>query len=199
MPKPNRRDQILKTAITILQQDGVFALTFEAIAKRLGVTKQAVIYYFPSKPKLMEALFLPHLIAETNAAILAMEAHGDRAQIGGCFVKSIVEFHMQDLSRFRTIYLAPQLQTNPRENFGGDDQNFVAQINEATAKMYGLLANLLAKEYGLDLVQARRKAFILHTNALGFVLMQSLSAVIEDPLAHDFEHLAAVLIGHANS
>lgn len=193
MAKPNKRDKIVEVASKIVKQQGVAALTFEAVAKDMGVTKQAIIYYFSSKPKLLEAMFLPHIEAEANAAIQSLQHLSADENAARAFTRAIVKFHLSDLDRFRSMYLAPQLEVQKgmqRNLLGG---SFANQVHEVTSSIYDLLATLLQKNASLSEEASRRRAFILHTNALGLVLMQSLADAIDDPLAHDVEELAASL------
>ncbi len=159
----------------------------------MGVTKQAIIYYFSSKPKLLEAMFLPHIEAEASAAIQCLQnlsADEDAARV---FTRAIIDFHLSDLDRFRSMYLAPQLEAQKGMQRKLLDGNFANQVHEVTSTIYDLLTILLQQRSSLSEEAARRRAFILHTNALGLVLMQSLADAIDDPLAHDVEELAASL------
>lgn len=51
-------DAILSTAREVMQEQGVAALNLNEIARRLGVTGQALAKYFPNKAALYDTLFL---------------------------------------------------------------------------------------------------------------------------------------------
>ncbi len=51
-------DAILATARAVMQEQGVAALNLNEVARRLGVSGQALARYFPNKAALYEALFL---------------------------------------------------------------------------------------------------------------------------------------------
>ncbi|MBD8687155.1 MULTISPECIES: TetR/AcrR family transcriptional regulator [unclassified Rhizobium] len=56
-PRKIDRQQLLDEAETIIAQDGASALTIDALAKRLGITKGGVQYAFGTKEALIHALF----------------------------------------------------------------------------------------------------------------------------------------------
>ncbi len=51
-------DAILVTARAVMQEQGVAALNLNEVARRLGVSGQALAKYFPNKAALYDALFL---------------------------------------------------------------------------------------------------------------------------------------------
>jgi AcrR family transcriptional regulator len=64
MPQPDPRDtrrRILSAAAEIVASQGMAGVTFDAVAARLKMTKQAVIYWFPTKIALLSELALPGL------------------------------------------------------------------------------------------------------------------------------------------
>lgn len=61
-------DAILTTARAVMQEQGVAALNLNEVARRLGVSGQALARYFPNKSALYDALFLMghHLFYEAE-------------------------------------------------------------------------------------------------------------------------------------
>jgi AcrR family transcriptional regulator len=55
-PRPHSRHAILDAAETVVLEVGAAHLTFDAVADRAGVSKGGVIYHFPSKEVLLEAM-----------------------------------------------------------------------------------------------------------------------------------------------
>jgi AcrR family transcriptional regulator len=47
---------VLDAAEAVILEEGIAALTLEAVAKRAGVSKGGLLYHYPSKDKLVEAL-----------------------------------------------------------------------------------------------------------------------------------------------
>lgn len=50
------RDVVLDAAESVILEQGIAALTLEAVANRAGVSKGGLLYHYPSKDKLVEAL-----------------------------------------------------------------------------------------------------------------------------------------------
>ena len=77
MPRKNAETagKILDEARAIVRDLGPDKLTFDAVAERVGITKQAVIYWYPNKARLVEALVRPALEAEATAGKIALSAN----------------------------------------------------------------------------------------------------------------------------
>jgi len=175
---PETRARILRIARDLVRTRGPRGLTFDAVAKRLGKSKQAVLYWFPTKDRLLSETLLPDLAAEAGAARAALQGrHGAGAV--RAFVEAVAAFHLEDLERFRLVYLAPQSGALPVS--AEAIQTSAARVPEITAPMYADLAACL--EGAPD--ARRREAVAIHAAVLGLVLMVALTESVEDPLAHD--------------
>ncbi len=180
------RDRILRTAADLLGAGGLDAVTFDSVASRLGVTKQAVIYWFPSKVALLSELALPGLQNEARAAIDAAQSASSMAGAAQAVVRAITAFHMADLPRFRLMYLAPQISTHAEARRTAAE--LMKQIHPVTAEMYSAIATALGNG-----PRARETAVALHMAALGHVLMVALTDAIDDPLRQAPDILAVRL------
>jgi len=180
------RDRILEIARDILSADGARALSFDAIAGRLGKSKQAVLYWFPTKQALVSALYLPWLSAEADVAIAALEGQNDGDAIRA-FVRAVASFHLADLHRFRLMYLLPQVQrTVAKER---PVAGVVEAVHPVTDRLYAALAEKLPGAGP----GARAEATAIHAAVLGLVLMVSLGDTLDDPLKHGTEALVSAL------
>ena len=54
--RTDTKENILKATAKIINEDGVFSLTLEAVAKVAGVSKGGLLYHFPSKEALLEGM-----------------------------------------------------------------------------------------------------------------------------------------------
>lgn len=54
--KTETKEQLLKAAARIINTEGVFSLTLEAVAKNAGVSKGGLLYHFPSKDALLKGM-----------------------------------------------------------------------------------------------------------------------------------------------
>jgi AcrR family transcriptional regulator len=193
MPTGKTNDQILNVARDLLASGGLAAVSFDSIARRLGLTKQAVLYWYPSKLELQAALFLPWLEAEANLAIRSVAGSTTRDQAVGAFARAIAEFHLDDLDRFRMMYLVPQ---TIRPGAGEPDNvALMARVHPVTDRIYGALAEKLDG----DPIASRQKAFAIHSAVLGLVLMSGLADSLRDPLKHTASNMVEALVAALRS
>lgn len=191
--RPISRDTILANAEAIVRADGIAACTFEAIARRLGVTKQAVIYWFPTKEELFRELVLAAVGAEAAATVAALDGAAGWRDAVARFVRALTAHHLADLGRFRTSYLA--VQVSPKALVMMPQNAIMDHVHPVTARMYGALAAALAADPSFPAtLDARRTAMVVHTSALGLLTMLSLADAIDDPLAHPTEALVDTLV-----
>ena len=183
-PRPrDTRDRILETAAALLGAGGLEAVTFDAVAARLRITKQAVIYWFPSKVALLSELALPGLRGEARVAIDAAAGAASVTEAARAVVRAVISFHLADLQRFRLMYLSPQIGVTAGARKTAAE--LVDQVHPVTSEMYAAIAAALG-----DGPMARETAVTLHMAALGHVLMVALTEAIGDPLRHATDDLA---------
>lgn len=180
--------RILDIARDLLGEAGPSALSFDAIAARLGKSKQAVLYWYPTKQALLAALFLPALRAEADAVCRALD-HPQKGGAGSA-VRALCRFHLSDLDRFRLMYLSPQIL--PPAGRRAAEPALLPQVHEVTDGMYAAISRALAG--GAPTEATRREAAALHATSLGLVLMYSLADSLDDPLKHDTEDLIDILV-----
>ena len=185
MPKRNAEmaDRILDEARKLVREQGPDKLTFDAVAARVGVSKQAVIYWFPNKARLVEGLVRPALEAEAAAGKSALR--GDAAPDAAirAFVQALAVFHMSDLDRFRLMYVTPQIGL--RSGRDGAMLTTLGRIHPATTEMYDALAELLKSGARYErTVDARRAAIAIHTALLGLILRMAMADQLNAPLRH---------------
>lgn len=180
--------KILNAAQEILDEGGFGAVSFDSIAKSLGISKQAVLYWFPSKQDLLAALLVSWLKAEANCAIKAIEGAQTEPEAIAAFVKTIAQFHAGNLNRFRMMYLAPQTVKSVAPE--PIDKDVLDRIHQITRSMYSALTERL--EGAPD--DARKRAAAIHSAVLGIVLMVGLADGINDPLKHTSDDLIDALI-----
>lgn len=181
-------ERILRAAAELLANGGISEVSFDALAGKLGITKQAVLYWFPSKQALVSAMFASWLHAETEAALSALESSGSAKEAVAAFVREITRFHLSDLNRYRMMYLVPQ--TLGRDASSKLSEQTLDKIHAETDRLYEALARYMPGES----VKARQQAMVIHSSALGLILMLSLADGVGDPLKHDQEDLVNELI-----
>jgi AcrR family transcriptional regulator len=164
-------ERIRRIARDIVRAHGPRALTFDAVARRLGKSKQAVLYWFPTKDVLLAETLMPDLAAEAGAA---------RAAIGGrrgtdavrAFVEAVASFHLEDLDRFRLVYLTPVARA---------DHPARSRLAETAALP---VADLAACLDGAPQT-TRTEAATIHAAVLGLVFVLAAADDAPGPPPHD--------------
>ncbi len=133
-------------------------------------------------------MFLPWLQAESETVVAAVSNVTTRTEAISSFVHAVARFHLDDLDRFRMMYLVPQT-TNSKS---GDRGNLVAgeEVYTVTDRLYGALAVHLGAEQEV----ARKQAVAIHSAVLGLVLMFALADALRDPMKHSETELIDALI-----
>lgn len=76
-PKPPTRERILQSATDLFGTRGVEAVSLDVIAADVGVAKQTLLYWFPSKDDLVQAVLLQAAAELAVATDAAIRASGD--------------------------------------------------------------------------------------------------------------------------
>lgn len=177
------KELIVQTARAIVSDQGVPGLTFQRIASALGVTKQAIIYWYPSKNDLARDLMFPLLAGEAEATMRAVAAAETGDDAIGRFVRSLIDFHLRDLGGFRLIYLAGQIDGGARALAVAGDT--LGEVHRTTAPMYAALEAKLARDPGYSSRgDSRQLAVACHMAGVGLLTMVALGQSLNDPLAH---------------
>ncbi|MFI7667416.1 TetR family transcriptional regulator [Nocardia sp. NPDC049526] len=130
------RARILQTALDLFADRGYHTVSVREIAERVGLTKTAVLYHFPSKSDIVAALVEPLLVdseAVLEAAARGRDARARRWSVVAGLLEvwlshgQLLRMQMQDqalsadeatFARLRTIALSAQeLIAGPRADF----------------------------------------------------------------------------------
>ena len=191
MAGPGRvnRQAIIEVARRLISARGVGELTYQVLADELGVTKQAIIYWYPSKAALARDLVLPALQGEVDALIAAVAGASSPAVAIERFVRALVDYHLADLSRFRLVYLAGQVDRDVHDLML--KQEALDEVHRVTGNGYAALEQALSAAAGEE---ARRLAVAVHMSGVGLITMLALGASIDDPLKHRAEVMVETLV-----
>lgn len=191
--KRNTRQEILEAVRDLVRAGGPSLVTFDGVAERLNVSKQAVIYWFPTKEDLIAGAALPALTEEAERATAAVADAPDAATAIERFVRAVTDFHLADLDRFRLMYVAPQSGAKPRQR--SLPRLVGEKIHPVTTRMYDALEACLAADPSFSArTDSRRAAVSIHMAALGLVLMVGLADAVGDPLRHSTADLVDSLL-----
>jgi len=187
------REAILKTAARIISETGEGSLTFQTLGETLGVTKQAIIYWFPSKSDLTRELILPALQLEADAVVSALTRIKTSRKAIEVFLRTLIAFHLADLGRFRLIYVSAQFDTQVWQV--AELPNVADAIHVITNRMYGALESVLVQSNDLAAKgSARTIAVATHMAGIGALSMLSLADAVHDPMAHATDTLIEAMV-----
>lgn len=54
--RTNKKDSLLATALSIVESDGLAALTYDSLSAASGISKSGLIYHFPTRHQLLVEL-----------------------------------------------------------------------------------------------------------------------------------------------
>ncbi|MDF1601900.1 TetR/AcrR family transcriptional regulator [Mesorhizobium sp. YIM 152430] len=184
---------IVAEARRLVAEQGTTGLTFQALASTLGVSKQAIIYWYPSKRELARDFCLPLLREERDVVTTAIADTRSATEAIEAFVRSLVRYHLSDLGRFRILYL--WLQFEPGVSLRPGDEQLLDPIHETTSSSYDLLeARIAADRAFLGNGDARKLAVAVDMAALGLVTMLAMAEAMNDPWRHSTESMVDALI-----
>ncbi len=194
-PRPRvTRERIVEEARRIVAEEGTGALTFQALARTLGVSKQAIIYWYPSKKELVRDFCLPALKEERDAVVAAVEGARSAPEAIEKFVRALVAHHLGDLGRFRMLYLWIQFEPEIAPTTA-DEHAMLDPIHETTRSVYDVLeARIAADKDFVGDGNPRRLAVAVDMAAIGLVTMIAMGESMNDPWVHSTESLVDSLV-----
>jgi len=189
------RQEVLETALALLQSGGVEAVTLAAVAGEMGMTKQALYHYFSSKEDLVRSLVTTLLDAEIEALIGAIEKVESGAESLGTLIRAFYEHYIGRLDAFRSIYCQSQLYSSPGPTL--DPDTVKDEINPRTRHLFDVLEERIAGSSASKdrRERMRRLAFSAWLSALGLMTMLGVADALNDPLVHPDADLLDTLAG----
>jgi AcrR family transcriptional regulator len=180
--RASSRQQILEEARGVLARVGPVRLTLELVAAELGMTKQALYYYYPSRSALLIELAVEELLAVANEVNVACAAAPDGASALEALIRTYVGHFLPRLDLHRLI----TIQFHERDELAAVSEP-LARIRPINDLLYGEIeAKLQAEAPGRRRGRrARRLAFTAHLAALGLLTMRAIVEKLDDPLLHD--------------
>jgi AcrR family transcriptional regulator len=188
------RDEILEATRAVVARVGVPQLTLELVARELGITKQALYHYFPSKNALLfEAAHADHAAA-ARAMHAASAAAADGASAIEAVIRAYVTYFAPRLDAFRMLMMQVQqvdIATLPPDQ--------LARLRPLNDLAYGEAETKLKADWRRtrgrirDPHAARRLVFSAHLAAIGLLTMKSLTERFQDPLRYTDDELVEQL------
>jgi AcrR family transcriptional regulator len=187
------RELIQDAALGLVEQGTLSALTFQALADALGVSKQAILYWYPSKWELMADCSVPIIRREADALIGAMAGSRDGADAIERFIRAFAAHYANRLPQFRVLYMIQPLGVEPN---APEQQAALAPVHRVTSSIYAALESWIAgdPDYARDDVSPRQLAVAAHMSAIGLVTMFALADALGDPLIHPLDKMVSAMI-----
>lgn len=186
------RELIQEAALALVERGSLTALTFQALADTLGVSKQAIIYWYPSKWALMADCSLPLVRQEADVVIGALAGASDATDAIERFVRAFAAHYISRLPQFRVLYLIQPAGIEPAP----EQQAALAPVHGVTSSIYAALEAWIGGDtgYAQDGVTPRQMAVAVHMSAVGLMTMFALADALGDPLAHSHEKMVDALV-----
>jgi AcrR family transcriptional regulator len=156
-------------------------LTLDHVAARLGITKQAVLYHFPSKDRLLLELMWLGMEEEADVMIAAVDAARSADDAVRRFLHANLAFHVADLPRFRLMYIRAQVVPGAKNPMTDDER--ATRIYAQTSRMYAAFEAKLRADPRFPVeLDPRTLAVSLHLAAIGYATMAGELASINDTM-----------------
>jgi AcrR family transcriptional regulator len=184
------REEILDATRRVVMRSGVSAMTLDAVAREVGVSKTALYYYFPSKDALLFELMFRELEAQARAVNDEVAGAPDGAGALGAVIAASVKSFASRIEDFRLTFLQTQLVSPGSVQL--DPQQF-ARIRPLNDLLLAGAAAKLAKPGAAPGVEPRLLAFLAYLSAIGLLTMKGLVESLNDPLKYSDDELIEAL------
>jgi AcrR family transcriptional regulator len=178
----------------LVADDGLAQMTIQRVAQELGVTKQAVLYWFPSRNILLQELLFEGVDAESDALVRTVEGVTGAATVVACFVRGSFTYYRSTLPTFRLMYLAGQLERDAKELV--DPELAARRLYPVTSKIYDVLQQRFESDPAFPPeVNARNFAVSLHMAVVGHACVCGLMDAVDDDFRQSFDDMLEAFIG----
>jgi AcrR family transcriptional regulator len=187
------RELIQEAALQLVERGSLAALTFQALADALGVSKQAILYWYPSKWELMADCSLPIIRQEADALIGALTGSRDGTDAIERFLRTFASHYATRLPQFRILYMIHPLGIEPN---APEQQAALGPVHRVTSSIYAALETWIAGDPGFaaDKSTPRQLAVAAHMSGIGLVTMLALADALGDPLVHSMDSMVEAMV-----
>jgi AcrR family transcriptional regulator len=184
------REEILEAARQVLLRNGVAAMTLDAVAREVGVSKPALYYYFSSKDALLFELIFDALRLHAQTVHDAVDAARDGPDALGAVLRETVKSFAPRLEDFRLAFLYGQVSTPGAVHFDAEQFARIRPLNNlllaGAARKLGEESQGHPNRAGIE---PRLMAFLAYLSALGLLTMKGMVESMEDPLIYSDDQL----------
>lgn len=184
------REEILEAARRVLLSNGVAAMTLDAVAKEVGMSKTGLYYYFPSKDALIFELVYGVLEGQARAVDDAVQKADDGSSALHAIVNETVNTFAPRLDDFRLAFFFGQAGGAGAVHWNADQFARIRPLNELLfARATAMLRDQQEKRPTRSGVEPRLLAFLAYLAAIGLLTMKGMVEHLEDPLVYSDDEL----------
>jgi AcrR family transcriptional regulator len=184
------RDDILAAARSVLNRDGIAAVTLEAVAREAGMSKTGLYYYFSSKEALVFELVFAALRLHAERVQTAVEATDTGPAALGAVIRHTVEAYSSQMDDFRLAFLLGQVSSSTHMRLSGEQLTRIRPLNDMLlAGATRLLAEGKSTGQESGKVEPRLLSFLAFLSAIGLLTMKGLVESQGDPLLYSDDQL----------
>jgi AcrR family transcriptional regulator len=184
------REEFVAAAREVVAELGVRRFSLEQVARRIGLTKQAVYHYFDSKEAVLAEVVVEEMTRAANAVSAAVAPTAGAADAMEAMLRAYFGAFVGRLRLFQLCYTAlPALDAAP-----APDASLLARLHPLNDRVLGGVAERIGRDRGLAPDAARRLAFVGYTSVLGLLAMRALTDAASDPLRHGDDALLDTLV-----
>jgi AcrR family transcriptional regulator len=184
------REEILEAARRVLFKNGIGAMTLDAVASEVGMSKTGLYYYFASKDALVFELVYGVIEAQAKAVAGGVEQASDGGGALRAIIGETVGAFAPRLDDFRLAFLFGQVAGAGALNWDRDQFARIRPLNDLLfAKATEVLREERAERPSRAAVEPRLMAFLAYLAAIGLLTMKGMVEPMEDPLLYSDEEL----------
>ncbi|MEO8857907.1 MAG: TetR/AcrR family transcriptional regulator [Burkholderiaceae bacterium] len=192
-----RRRALVKTdfvdaTYAIIEKHGFEGFTLGLVADEVGLRKQAIYHYFPSK----EAVLFEVALAELTRSSRAVAEAVDKVESGADAIEALLRTYFNAYTdRIRLFQLSHTALPffDFKKMMTAENLVRLRPLNDLV--LAGAAKRLHADSKGaMTLAEARRLAFVAQTSVVGLLSMKALVESAEDPLVHQDTHMIDTLV-----
>ncbi len=169
-------------AYAVIEQHGFKGFTLDLVASHVGLRKQAIYHYFPSK----EAVLFEVALAELTRSAQAVADAVDKVESGVDAIEALLRTYFHAFAgKIRLFQISHTALPffDFKRMMSGDNLVRIRPLNDLLYA--GAAQRLHADSKGtLSLADARRLAFVAYTSVVGLLTMKALVESADDPLVH---------------
>jgi len=190
--RASAKADFVDAAYAVIEQHGFEGFTLELVARHVGLRKQAIYHYFPSK----EAILFEVALAELTRSASAVAAAVEQVERGVDAIEALLRTYFHAFAgRIRLFQISHTALPffDFKRMLSADNLVRVRPLNDLL--LAGAAQRLQADSNGtLSLAEARRLAFVAYSSVVGLLSMKALVESADDPLVHQDSDMIDTLV-----